>query len=173
MPARMPLWLATGRPRPGWRPPALPTGVTPEMISGDADGRVTAALQAELDALDRETIGLERPIDHEFVRRGGARGWAYRDRTGGLAGYGYVAASGRISPAAVRETALLAPVIGHLLTAYEPPGASAIWLPGGSDGAIEVALGAGLRLEGTPILFGWSRAFADFGRCLPISPGLL
>jgi GNAT superfamily N-acetyltransferase len=173
MPARMPVWLATGRPRPGWRPPALPAGITAAPIAGDAEGRVEAALQAELDALDRVTLGLVRPQDHQFLRRGGSRGWAYRDGDGGLAGYAYVAASGRIAPAAVREAALLGPVIGHLLIAYEPPGASAAWLPGGSDGAIEVLLDAGLRFEGFPILFGWSRAFADFSRCLPISPGLL
>jgi hypothetical protein len=34
-------------------------------------------------------------------------------------------------------------------------------------------LRAGLRIEGFPFLACWSRPFADFGRYLPTSPGLL
>ena len=170
---RMPVWLVVGRPRDGWLPTALPSGVWVEPLARDADGGATPELQDELDTLDREVIGMTRPQDHAYLRREGRLGFTYRDGRGGLLGYGYAAPSGRISPIAVRDAALLAPVTGHLLTALEPPGASAIWTPGGSDGAMSTLLDAGLRLEGFPVLFGWTRPFADFTRFLPISPGLL
>lgn len=169
---RMPVWLVVGRPRDGWRPPALPAGLKVEPMAVNGDGSASPALQAEMDALDREVAGLVRSQDHAYLRREGRRAFLYRlgDR---LLGYGYAAPSGRISPIAVREAALLAPITGHLLTVHVPPGASAVWVPGDSEGAMSTLLDAGLRLEGFPILFGWSRPFADFSRCLPISPGLL
>ena len=92
---------------------------------------------------------------------------------GGLLGYGYAGEIGRIGPIAVTDRALLTPVLGHLLAAVEPRGASAVWLPGATDDAIATAVNAGLRMEGLPILVGWSRPFADFARYVPISPGLI
>ncbi|MCI0344881.1 MAG: hypothetical protein L0221_05470, partial [Chloroflexi bacterium] len=173
MPGRTPVWAVVGRPKPGWRPPPFPEGTLVQAIEGDEDGGVDGELQAELDALDREVFGFARDSEHRYVRRDGRRGFTYRDPDGGFLGYGYVATSGRISPVAVREAALLGPVAGHLLTAFEPAGASAAWVTGDSDGAMATLLDAGLRLEGYPLLLGWSRAFADFSRCLPVSPGLL
>jgi hypothetical protein len=64
-------------------------------------------------------------------------------------------------------------VLGHLLAAVEPRGASSVWLPGAAGEAIRVAIHAGLRIEGFPILAGWSRPFADFTRYVPTSPGLI
>lgn len=175
MPARSPVWPVVGRPKPGWQPPPLPAGISvSELTAADAEtGVVAQDLQAELDDLDRATLGFVRPQDHAYVRRGGSRGWLYRDGAGSLVGYGYVSPAGRISPIAVRDAALLGPVVGHILTAFVPAGASAIWLPGDADGAMSVLLDAGLRYDSNPLLFGWSRPFADFSRCIPISPGLL
>jgi hypothetical protein len=79
---------------------------------------------------------------------------------------------GRIGPIAVRDAALMAPVLGHLLTVVEPRGASAIWLAGTTTSAITLALEAGLRFEDFPLLLCWSRPFADFERYVLISPGL-
>ena len=172
MPGRMPVWLAVGRPPRDWRAPALPAGAEVEPMAADSDGRIDDRLQRELDAVDRSTFGFDRPSEHAFSRREGRRGFVYR-RGGQVLGYGYAAPSGRISPIAVTDAELLGPVVGHLLTAFEPPGASAAWVPATSDGALTTLLDAGLRLEGNPILFGWSRPFADWSRCLPISPGLL
>ena len=173
MPGRTPVWAVVGRPKPGWRPPRFPEGTAIKPITPDPDGNVERELQAELDALDRDAFGFARSSEHRYVRRDGRRGFTYRDPDQGLLGYGYVATSGRIAPVAVGAASLLGPVVGHLLTAYEPPGASAAWVTGNSDGAMATLLDAGLRLEGYPLLFGWSRPFADFARCLPVSPGLL
>jgi GNAT superfamily N-acetyltransferase len=175
MPTRTPIWPVVGRPKPGWRPPALFAGVTASelpVVDPEA-GTITPELQAELDELDRSTLGFARPQDHAWVRRIGCRGWLFRDSQGQLAAYGYVSPAGRIAPVAVREAELLGPVVGYLLTAYEPAGASAMWLPGDADGALAVLLDAGLRYDSHPLLYGWSRPFADFSRCIPINPGLL
>ena len=83
---------------------------------------------------------------------------------------GEPAGSGR-SPS--RDAALLAPILGHLMTGSCPRGAFALWLPGTADRAVVAALRAGLRLDQFPILLCWDRPFADFTRYLPISPGLL
>ena len=74
---------------------------------------------------------------------------------------------------AVRDEALLSPILGHLMGAVQPRGAFAIWLPGSADRAVVPVLRAGLRLEPFPVLLCWDRPFADFSRYLPISPGLL
>ncbi len=78
-----------------------------------------------------------------------------------------------MGPVVVRDDALLAPVLGHLLDAVPPRGASAVWVPGSADRALVALLRAGLRLDGFPVLLCWSRDFADFGRYVPNSPGLL
>ena len=91
----------------------------------------------------------------------------------GLVAYGYAGDVGRVGPIAVTDPALLAPVLGHLLAAVEPRGASSVWLPGDAGEAIRVAIRAGLRIEGFPILASWSRPFADFTRYVPTSPGLI
>ncbi|HEY2916976.1 MAG TPA: GNAT family N-acetyltransferase [Candidatus Limnocylindrales bacterium] len=163
---RMPLWNLVGRPGSGWQAPPLPPGVTAARFPDDP----VSAL--EIDALDREIVGFDHPQDHAFLLAGQPDRFAYRAAGGDLLGYGYTSAVGRIGPVAVRDPSLMGPVVGHLLTAVVPRGASAIWLPGGSTGAVAVALDAGLRYEDWPLLLCWSRPFADFERYLPISPGL-
>ena len=170
---RMPMFILVGRPRLDWTPPPLPPPVTATRIEPDADGAIDDAVQAELDELDRSLIGFAHPEDHAYDLR--ERPWlfAYRDGSGRLLGYGYTGEVGRIGPLAVVDAALQGPVLGHLLTAVEPRGASAVWLPGHGDGAFAVALGAGLRIEGFPTLLCFDRPFADFTRYVPTSPGLI
>ncbi len=186
---RMPLLNLVGRPHHGWVAPPLPAGVTaaPLPDAGAADAAATGAgavaagaeglagvgLAAEVARLDREVLGFEHPEDHAFARLERPAAFAYRDGSGRLVGYGYTSEVGRIGPVAVRDEALLAPVVGHLLAAVRPRGASAIWLPGAAGPAVGMALGAGLRLEDFPLLVCWTEAFADFSRYVPISPGLL
>jgi hypothetical protein len=67
----------------------------------------------------------------------------------------------------------MAPVLGHLLTTVVPRGASAVWMPAAADAALATAIRAGLRIEGFPVLAGWSRPFTDFSRYVPTSPGLV
>jgi hypothetical protein len=149
--------------------PALPEGVTASPLW---DGR-EAATAAEVDALDRELIGFGHPQDHGYARAGEGQGFGYRDGSGRLIGYGYASVAGRIGPLAARDADLLAPILGHLLTAVEPRGASSMWLPGTAGPAVVAALRAGLRLDGFPVLLCWDRSFADLERYSPISPGLL
>ena len=127
----------------------------------------------EAQALDRSLLGFAHPQDHAFVLGEPRRAFAYRDAQGNLAGYGYAGDVGRVGPIAVGESALLAPVLGHLLRTVEPRGASSVWLPGDAGEAIGVAIRGGLRIEGFPVLVGWSRPFADFTRYVPTSPGLI
>ena len=170
---RMPIFNLIGRPRPRWVPEALPAGVTAVRVEPAANGLLDAGQQAELDAFDRSIIGLAHPEDHAYDLR--ERPWlfAYRDGAGRLVGYGYTSEVGRIGPIAVTDPELQGPVLGHLLTAVVPRGASAIWLPGAADGAYRTALGAGLRIEGFPTLLCYDRPFGDFTRYVPTSPGLI
>jgi GNAT superfamily N-acetyltransferase len=170
---RMPFLNLLGRPRPGWTPPPLPDGVTATRAEPGPDGVLEPSAQAELDALDVELNGWAHPQDHAFDLR--ERPWLfrYRDEAGRLAGYGYTSEVGRVGPIAVRDEALLFPVVGHLLTAVPPRGASSVWLGGQASEAIAASIRAGLRLEGFPILACWTEPIADFTRYVPTSPGLI
>lgn len=170
---RMPFLNLLGRPRDGWMPPPLPAGVTAGRADTAADGRLAAADQAELDALDLELNGWSHPQDHAFDLRERPSLFRYRDARGRLIGYGYTSEVGRTGPIAVRDEALLFPVIAHLLTAVPPRGASSVWLGGQASEAVAAGIRAGLRLEGFPILACWSRPYADFTRYVPTSPGLI
>jgi hypothetical protein len=165
---RTPLFNLIGRPRDGVALPPLPAGIRSQRV-GDHE-----AWQAdpEVHALDRSLLGFAHPQDHAFVLDEPRRCFAYRAE-GRLVGYGYAGDVGRVGPIAVTDAALLAPVLGHLLRAVEPRGASSVWLAGDAGEAIRVAIAAGLRIEGFPILAGWSRPFADFTRYVPTSPGLI
>jgi hypothetical protein len=169
----MPLFNLVGRPRPGWRPAPLPEGIAATRVVTSRAGVLDPAQAAELGALDLALIGFEHPEDHAYDLR--ERPWlfAYRDAGGALAGYGYTSEVGRIGPIAAREPELLGPLLGHLLSAVEPRGASAVWLPGAADAAFRAALDAGLRIEGFPTIACWNRSFADFTRYVPTSPGLI
>jgi GNAT superfamily N-acetyltransferase len=160
---RMPLFNVVGRPRAGWQPPVLPGRLRAVPLTQDH--------AAAVDALDADVVGYAHPEDHAFLRTEGPVTFGYLDGRQ-LVGYGYASPIGRIGPIAARDADLVGPILGHLLTAVEPRGASAIWLPGDASGAMAVALDAGLRFEDFPLLFGWNRPFADFERYLPISPGL-
>jgi hypothetical protein len=166
---RMPMFNLVGRPRPGFAWPALPDGITAERVEDPERWRDAA----ELSAFDESIAGFSHPVDHHFVQEEPRHAFAFRGADGALVGYGYAGEIGRLGPIAVAERALLTPVLGHLLYALEPRGASAVWLPGATDDAIATAIRAGLRIEGFPILMGWSRPFADFARYVPISPGLM
>ena len=185
MVARVPVFNLVGRPT---RPEALellPKGVVavgPVVDPGrmgtedgirDPGPIRDPAVAAEIDDLDRETLGFDHAMDHAFLRRGGRMCFTYRDAHGRLAGYGYTSAVGRIGPVAVRPMLPLASVVADLLTTVSPRGASAIWITGQAGPTIEMLVRAGLRIEGFPVLLGWNRAFAAFDRYVPTSPGLL
>jgi GNAT superfamily N-acetyltransferase len=166
---RMPLYNYLGRPRPDFEWPGLPAGIEAHRIE---DGRRFAE-SAELAALDRSVLGFVHPDDHRFVQDEPRTGFAYRFGDGTLAGYGYAGEVGRVGPIAVSRADLLSPVLGHLLTAVQPRGASSVWIPGAAGEAVSTALRAGLRIEAFPILACWSGPYADFTRYVPTSPGLI
>jgi len=174
---RIPLLSLVGRPTDWDAIPSLPSGVTPTQFetiaTDDSVGASHRELAEAVDALDADAAGFEHPDDHRWLRSEGRRGFLYRAHDGAPVGYGYASPVGRVGPVAVRDRDLLAPVLGHLLRAVEPRGASAIWLPGTAGPAVTALLRAGLRIEGFPVLLCWDRAFADFERYVPISPGLL
>ncbi len=166
---RIPLFNLIGRPREGVAWPGLPEGIAAQRV-GDHEAWQS---DPEVHALDRSLLGFAHPEDHAFVLEEPRRCFAYRTADGRLAGYGYAGDVGRVGPIAVSDAGLLAPVLGHLLRAVEPRGASSVWLPGDAGESIRIAIEAGLRMEGFPILAGWSRPFADFTRYVPTSPGLI
>jgi GNAT superfamily N-acetyltransferase len=173
---RIPLLRLVGLPtRPGAFEP-LPTGIEAiafDEVGDTPDGLGRSALAAELDALDRDAAGFTRPADHGFVIREGRIGFLFRDRDGRAIGYGYTSEAGRVGPIAVRDEALLGPVVGHLVHAVRPRGAFGMWVPGTAGQAIVPLLRSGFRFDGFPVLLCWDRPFADFSRYVPISPGLL
>lgn len=174
---RMPLLSLTGLPQ---RPEAfgpLPSGIVPlpfdELAAGPPDGLGHRMLVEAIDTIDRELLGVAHPLDHRFLRSESRHGWLYRGPDGTPLGYGYAGEAGRVGPVAVRDEALMAPVLGHLTSAVQPRGAFAVWVGGAADRAIVSALAAGFRLDPFPVLLCWDRPFADFSRYLPISAGLL
>ena len=173
---RVPLLRLVGRPDRPDALPAMPDDIDIADfadIGADADGIGSSALARELNGLDRDVLGFERPGDHAFLAREARRGFLYCDRSGVARGYGYTSESGRVGPVVVADEALLGPVIGHLVRAVEPRGAFGVWAPGSASGAVVPLLRAGFRIDGFPTLLCWDRPFADWSRALPISPGLL
>jgi GNAT superfamily N-acetyltransferase len=173
---RMPLLRLVGLAERPTELPSLPEGVRAigfDEVDRDGDRIGGAALDDEIAALDRDAVGFDHPVDHAMVRTEGRMGFLFLGRDGGPVGYGYASEAGRVGPIAVRDSALLGPVIGHLVTTVSPRGAFGLWLPGAAEGTVGPLLRAGFRLEGFPCLLCWDRPFADFARYVPISPGLL
>jgi GNAT superfamily N-acetyltransferase len=173
---RIPLLNLIGLPQHPDAFGSLPSGVVPtafmDLVDG-AGGEGHRRLATAIDALDREVLGVAHPADHRFLRQESRTGWLYHGPDGSAVGYGYATEAGRIGPVAVRDPALLAPILGHLSNAVTPRGAFALWLPGTADRAVVPALQAGFRLDQFPVLLCWDQPFADLTRYLPISPGLL
>lgn len=172
---RIPLLNLIGLPQQPDAFGSLPSGIVPVAFSelaGGPSGDGHRQLVDEVDALDREVLGVAHPADHRFLRQESRTGWLYHGPDGSVVAYGYATEAGRIGPVAVRDEALLAPILGHLSSAVTPRGAFALWLPGTADRAVVPALQAGFRLDQFPALLCWDRPFADLARYLPISPGL-
>jgi GNAT superfamily N-acetyltransferase len=172
---RIPLLNLIGLPKDLGAFGSLPSGVVPvpfAELAGRPGSDGHQRLADDVDALDREILGVAHPADHRFLRQENRTGWLYRGPDDAVLGYGYATEAGRIGPVAVRDPELLAPILGHLASAVTPRGAFALWLPGTADRAIVPALRAGFRLDQFPVLLCWDEPFADLARYLPISPGL-
>jgi GNAT superfamily N-acetyltransferase len=166
---RMPMFNCVGYQDPGFEWPDLPDALRVVHVDDHASWRDSR----ELAAFDTELLGFTHPQDHRFVADEPRHAFALRDDAGRLHGYGYAGEIGRLGPIAVADPALLAPFLGVLLTSVRPRGASAVWIPGAAGDALATIVRSGLRIEGFPVLAGWSTAFTDFARYVPISPGLV
>lgn len=166
---RMPMFNCVGRPDLDFEFPSLPDHLRAVHVDDHAAWRDSR----ELAAFDEALLGFAHPQDHAFVAAEPRHAFALRNEAGALLGYGYGGEIGRLGPIAVAEPALLAPFLGVLIRAVQPRGASAVWVPGAAGDALATLIRSGLRIEGFPVLAGWSRPFADFERYVPISPGLV
>ena len=177
---RMPVFNLVGRPGSPPILPTLPAGIEaialepPEMVSHrNPAGPGKAELRQAIDAIDRDVLGYAHQPDHLFLRVQGRTGFLYQTSGGQPLGYGYSSQVGRFGPVALLDETLTAPVIGHLMRTIEPRGATSVWVPGANDRAMVALLRAGLRIEGFPAMFCWTRPFAAFNRYLPAGLALL
>ncbi len=166
---RVPLFTAIGRPRPGSLP-ALPRDV---VATGFEALPATYPLAGTLAALDRATLGFERPQDHRFWAHEGRRGVLFRRAGAGDAvGYGYAQPSGRLGPVALLDETLYPAVLGTLISRESPPGPYLALVPGVNHRAMVALLHAGLRFEGFPGIVGSTRPWEGLARYLPASYAL-
>jgi GNAT superfamily N-acetyltransferase len=194
---RVPVFNLVGQPTDPLPLPALPPGI--EAVAMDRQGPRAAraasvhAISAELvptrsrveqvrandstdravDSIDRAILGYAHPADHAHLRATGRIGFVYVTTAGEPVGYGYSSEVGRFGPIALLDETLTAPVIGHLMAAIKPRGATSAWVPGANDRAMVALLRAGLRIEGFPAQLCWTRPFAAFDRYVPASLALL
>ena len=163
---RLPVFNLVGTPKTPSVLPPLPSGI--EAVGFGRTNSSTA-----IDAIDREVLGFAHPLDHRHLRASGRTGFLYRASDGTALGYGYSSEAGRFGPVALLDDTLTAPVLGHLIAAIKPRGATSAWVPGANDRAMVALLRVGLRIEGFPALLGWTRPFGAFDRYLPASLALL
>ena len=162
---RVPVFNLVGTPNPSMLA-RLPAGIE-AVPFGRSDPRAAIA------TIDRAVVGYAHEADHAYLRATGRTGFVYRAEDGEPVGYGYSSEVGRFGPVALLDETLTAPVLGHLMTAIRPRGATTAWVPGANDRAMVALLRAGLRIEGFPALLCWTRPFARFDSYLPASLALL
>ena len=119
---------ATRRPgrSTGRRCRRCPTGIEAlrfDEVDGGADGLPATARSPSWRTSTATLLGVRPCRGPRLPRAEGRRGFLFRNRDGGVVGYGYAAESGRVGPVAVRDEALLAPVLGHLVPTVRPRGA--------------------------------------------------
>jgi GNAT superfamily N-acetyltransferase len=148
---------------------SLPTGVQAVPFS-ELEAETVAR---DVAAIDRVLLGYEHPQDHAWLGRDRRIGFLYRDGEGNPLGFGYTSPAGRVGPIAALDADLLAPLTGHLLSAFEPNGAFSAWIPGSAGELITSLLRAGFRIEGFPALMCWSRPYVDVSRYVPNTLALL
>lgn len=162
---RLPIFNLVGTPSPSTLS-RLPAGIE-AVPFGRRDPTETIA------SIDRAVLGYAHEADHVFLRASGRTGFVYRSDDGEAVGYGYSSEAGRFGPIALLDENLTAPVVGHLMSAIRPRGATTAWVPGSNDRAMVALLRAGLRIEGFPALLCWTRPFGHFEGYLPASLALL
>jgi GNAT superfamily N-acetyltransferase len=162
---RVPVFNLVGTPNPSALA-RLPAGIEAVPF-----GRSDPA--AAIASIDHAILGYAHEADHAYLGTTGRTGFVYRSEGGEPVGYGYSSEIGRFGPVALLDETLTAPVLGHLMNAIRPRGATTVWIPGANDRAMVALLRAGLRVEGFPALLCWTRPFARLEGYLPASLALL
>ena len=162
---RVPIFNLVGTPNPSALS-RLPAGIE-AVPFGAVDPT------ADIASIDRAILGYAHGADHAYLRATGRTGFVYRSEDGEPVGYGYSSEVGRFGPVALLDETLTAPVLGHLMNAIRPRGATTAWIPGANDRAMVALLRAGLRIEGFPALLCWTRPFARLESYVPASLALL
>ena len=136
----MPLFNLSGLPQRPEAFGALPSGVRAVALRRDRrrtarTGRVSAS------ADDRRSTPSIASCSASPIRSTigscaakSRHGWLYRGPDGRPLGYGYAGEAGRLGPVAVRDAALLAPILGHLTSRASSRAArSRLWVGGAAD----------------------------------------
>jgi GNAT superfamily N-acetyltransferase len=172
---RVPVFNLVGQPADPPPLPALPASIEAAAMDrqGPRAARTSNSTDRAVDSIDRAILGYSHPADHAYLRATGRIGFVYQTAAGEPVGYGYSSEVGRFGPIALLDETLTAPVIGHLMAAIKPRGATSAWVPGANDRAMVALLRAGLRIEGFPAQLCWTRPFAALDRYVPASLALL
>jgi hypothetical protein len=127
---------------------------------------------SEVAGFDRVLMGYERAADHAFWARD-RQGAAFHAGDGGLLGYGYAHASGRLGPVAAAKPTLLPGFIGYLVRRVRVLEGRQLVVPGPAIEALRPLLAAGMRIDATPAVFCSAGGSPAFDRYLPMSFALL
>jgi GNAT superfamily N-acetyltransferase len=134
----------------------------------------TEAHRALLTQIDASALGVSREKHHNYLAGDATVQGFLLYEGSGCAGYAYVSSFGHIGPFAVERREAIAPAFAAALTLASETGAPQVsaFIPGASDAALTVAVGAGMRIS-FPMLLMSSREFGDWSRYLPRNPGFM
>ena len=123
----------------------------------------------ELDAIDREVIGIRRPGEHRFWLEKRGMEMEVLSLNGTPAGYVYFSDKGEIGPAAATAEPLMEPLVLRAVRRSRERGADHVKLniPGHSPGLQSVASSLRLRVHGPASTLLASRPLWPLGQYLP------
>jgi GNAT superfamily N-acetyltransferase len=123
---------------------------------------------AELDRIDREVLGVTRPLDHQhWLSQPGLNGWLFSRRDEAI-GYAYVSKAGGVGPLATRLAEDVPPVLQASIAAARAAGAEKNFLPmpGHCRAGLAYLLDLGFRYGPIVNLLLASRPFGHLDRYL-------
>jgi GNAT superfamily N-acetyltransferase len=139
------------------------TPIAPWPESGKWIGRIDQAL-----------LGFRRDLHHRFLLGDLAARAIRIERAGGVAGYAYISADGRVGPLAIAPDADAKAVLTTALRAALElgPGQVSLIVPGRADVVMQAVLALGFRIREPYVLMA-SRPFGNWCNYLPRDPGFL
>lgn len=130
---------------------------------------------ATLGQIDRSVLGLSRAFYHRYAAGDASvSGFLLNDANGRPAGYAYISKSGHIGPLAVASADLIEPAFRTAVALAVGQGSDKIsgFIPGMADDLMRIAVELRMRL-GRPMVLLSSKAFGDWTRYSPRSPGYM